>query len=79
MTNTTVPTSTSAARMRRYRQRKVEGEVVIQRLRLGRVSIDSLTRLGWLSPEDSTNPRAVARAIARLAGEALDRRLMPPR
>ncbi|WP_428489558.1 hypothetical protein [Rhodopila sp.] len=68
--------SAVAVRMRRFRQRRAEGAVVI-RMVLDAGGVADLVDLGWLRPGASR--KDVPRALAEMMDTAFNARVMPPR
>jgi hypothetical protein len=64
--------SSSAARMRRSRQRKREGLRLVQVL-LRETEIDLLIESGWLEERSRNNPHAVVDALHRLFDRVFSR------
>ena len=69
-----MPATTSAERMRRLRERRREGAVVVS-VEIEPQAITELTRLGWLAPWQRSDPEAVADAVLDLGARALTRGL----
>jgi hypothetical protein len=70
------PPATSAARMRRLRERREKGTVLIEIPVFGS-GIGQLVELGWLAPERRGDRNAVRGALSRLANRALALRTRP--
>lgn len=69
--------STSAARTRAYRLRKSEGSVLVH-LNISANGVRALQALGWISPSDESNPKAITNAILAAASAALSKGLRGP-
>lgn len=55
----------AAIRQKRYRFRKAGGLKTIQ-FPIGREAVDAIEALGWLSPEDRGNAKAISEAFSRM-------------
>jgi hypothetical protein len=70
------PPATSAARMRRLRERREKGTVLVVVPVLGS-GIRLLVELGWLDANSRADRKAVRGALSRLANRALALRTRP--
>ena len=68
--------TTSAERMRRLRERRREGAVVVS-VEIEPEAIAELQRLGWLAPWQRSDPEAVADAVLALESRAIGIGLRP--
>ena len=75
----TVATSPSPAalRMRRARDRRRQGDVIV-RIELGSCAIADLVALGWLPAADRDDKDALRRALTGLTGRGIRARVTPP-
>jgi hypothetical protein len=66
--------SAAAARMRRSRERRREGDVIVS-LEVGPNEISNLVALGWLTASDPTDKHALSRALVDLIEQAMAMRV----
>jgi hypothetical protein len=64
-------TKSSAERVRRHRDRKRCGTVVIQDLEIKRAGIETLIARGWLDTEAASDPAQVRAALLEMINDTL--------
>ena len=64
------PAKSSAARMRRHRERVRSGGIFV-RFEMTPAAINQIIALGWLKPEQRTSPVAVTEAFLQFGTQAL--------
>ena len=57
---------TSTAHVRRFRERRREGKLLLPRIEIDGTTADDLVEHGLLQEWDTENPEAVAEAVVRL-------------
>jgi hypothetical protein len=70
MTRNALPLSSSATRMRRFRDRAKHGSISV-RFEMTPNAVDRLIALGWLNSEGRRDPYAVTLALIKFGTQAL--------
>jgi hypothetical protein len=69
--------ASGAERMRRSRQRRRKGDVMVS-LELGSAAIEDLVSLDWLSADDRDHKESLSRALTGLIERGIRARVAPP-